>query len=151
MLHLQVGTETVGHLRAGQHLWLFICLPSRQSELGIRSGEKIFLSLSCNGFTLKDCSSGDLGPCAFRMTWRSLGAWGREKAGAVTLRYLQHLCIRETSIQICSGYPSLNYRSSSADLHFPPEVRSRPRCAWASCPASHRICCSRAARPGQAP
>lgn len=50
--------------------------------------------VQCNGFTLKDCSPGELGPFAFWTTWHSLGAWGHEKAGAITQRYLQHLCIK---------------------------------------------------------
>lgn len=79
----------------------------------------MFLSLSGNGFTLKDCSSGELGAFAFQMTWHSLAEWGHEKPGAMIQRSLQHLCIKEMPIQICSHYPSLHYRSSSADLHCP--------------------------------
>lgn len=63
-------------------------------------------------------------------------AWGHGKSGATTQRYLQHLCIKETSAQICSNHPPVTFRSSSDDLCCSPEVRSHPPCAWASRPAS---------------
>jgi len=52
----------------------------------------MFLSLS--GFTLEDCSSGELGPFAFWMNWHSLVAWGQEEAGADTEVPSAPLCTR---------------------------------------------------------